>query len=115
MADGSQIVRDEEVRMILVALELLEQVHDLGLNGNIERRDWFVRDDEIGIYGERARDADPLALATREFVRVSFDEAFAQAHCLHQFLHPQLRFPSARQAKRLKRLADDLTDGHPRI
>ena len=52
-------------------LELLEQVDDLRLDRDVERRDRLVGDDEVGVERERARDADALALAARELVRVA--------------------------------------------
>ena len=48
-----------------------EQVDDLRLDRHVERRDRLVADDEPRLDRERARDADPLALAAGELVRIA--------------------------------------------
>ena len=48
-----------------------QQVEDLRLDGDVERGDRLVADDELRLEGERAGDADALALAAGEFVRVA--------------------------------------------
>ena len=71
MANDGQVVRDEEVGEVEVALQALEEVDDLGLDRDVERRDGLVADDEVGVERERAREPDALALAARELVRVA--------------------------------------------
>ena len=71
VADHRQVVGDEEVRQAESLLELLEQVHDLRLDAHVERRDRLVAHDELRVQRERAGDADALALAARELVRVA--------------------------------------------
>ncbi len=51
-------------------LQLFEQVQDLGLVGHVKCRDRFVGHDEPGLEDQGTGEADPLALATRELVRV---------------------------------------------
>src|SRR5437763_17186384 len=65
--DG-EVVGDEQIREIELLLQVLEQVQNLRLNRDIERRDWLVGDDETGAKRERARDSDSLPLTAREFV-----------------------------------------------
>ncbi len=52
-------------------LEVLQQVDDLRLHRNVERRHRLVADDEVGLHRERARDADALPLAAGKLVRVA--------------------------------------------
>jgi hypothetical protein len=52
-------------------LQVLQQVDDLRLDRDVERRDRLVADDELGLDGERAGDADALALAAGELVRAA--------------------------------------------
>ena len=52
-------------------LQLLEQVHDLRLDRDVERRDGLVADDEVRVERERPREPDALPLAARELVRVA--------------------------------------------
>ena len=60
--DG-QIVGDKEIRRTELVLKFLEQVQNLGLNGNIQSGDWLVADDQLGLQSERAGNTDTLTLA----------------------------------------------------
>src|SRR5580704_11193066 len=66
--DNGEVVADEQEREPKLALQILQQVHDLGLDGHVEGRDRFVAYDEVRIGGERTRDGDALALAAGELV-----------------------------------------------
>ena len=68
--DG-EVVRDEEIRQVELVLQLLEQVDDLRLNRDVERRHGLVRDDEVRIQSDRPREPDPLALTSRELVGIA--------------------------------------------
>ena len=52
-------------------LQVLQQVDHLRLDRDVERRHRLVADDQLGLDGERAGDADALALAAGELVRVA--------------------------------------------
>ena len=69
--DDRQVVADEQVGQLELALEVEQQVEDLALDRHVERRDRLVRDDEVRAQRERARDADALPLAAGELVRVA--------------------------------------------
>jgi hypothetical protein len=112
VSDRAQIVGDEKVCEVLFATQLLEQVHDLSLNRNVERRNRLICNNEIRIDCKRAGDADALSLTTGKFVRISFDKSLTKTNCLEQFLHALLCFPSSRQAKRFERLANNLANRH---
>lgn len=71
MLDHGEIVRDEEVSEAAFALDVLQEVDDLGLHGDIESADGFVADEKAGFDGEGARDADALTLAAAEFVGIA--------------------------------------------
>ena len=60
-----QIVRDEEVREVELALEPLEQVQDLRLDGDVQRGHRLVADDELRRQREGPGDADPLTPFSR--------------------------------------------------
>ena len=70
LADDAEVVGDEEERHAEARLEVPEQLQDLRLDGDVERRRRLVRDQEIGLVGERHRDHHPLPLAARELVRI---------------------------------------------
>ena len=43
--------------------QILEQVDDLGLDGDIEGGDRFIGDDDLRLYRQGPGDTDPLALS----------------------------------------------------
>ena len=69
--DDRQVVGDEDVGEAELVLQVLEQVDDLRLDRHVEGGDRLVADDELGLERERAGDADALALAAGELVRVA--------------------------------------------
>ena len=71
VTDEAEVVGDEQQRQAKAILQFEEQVDDLGLHGDVERRDRFVGDDHGGLDRERAGDTDALALAAGEGVRVA--------------------------------------------
>ena len=99
-----------------VALQVPKQVDDLGLHADIERRDGFVADQELGLNDECSGNADALALAAGKLVRVAVDVFGKQAHPLEQSLHPRRDF-ALRQVWFMghERFGDDLASRHPGI
>lgn len=63
IVDDIEVVRNEEHREILLAVDLLEKIENLGADGHIERGDRLVRDDQRGLDHQRSADAYALALA----------------------------------------------------
>ena len=55
----------------MLALEILHQIQDLGLNGNVQRRNGLVGDDQTGIKRQRTGETDALTLSSRELMRVA--------------------------------------------
>src|SRR6185369_16765596 len=101
-----------------LALLLGQQVHDLRLDRDIERRDWLVEDEAVGPEDERAGDRDPLALAAGELVR----EALARGRvepAIAQHLGHAVAQAAAFEAEPgtvdMQRLADDLAHPHARV
>ena len=74
MPHDRQIVRDEQVGQAEALAQILEQIDDLRLDRDVERRDRLVADDEFRLERQSARDPDALALAARHFVRVAIGE-----------------------------------------
>ena len=69
VAHDAEVVGDEEVRDLLLRLELDEQVEDRRLDGDVERRGRLVADDELRVAGERPRDREALLEPARELAR----------------------------------------------
>ncbi|MMZ67459.1 hypothetical protein D1872_300470 [compost metagenome] len=66
--DG-QVMRDEHIGQAELLLQVLHEVQYLGLYGYVQRRNRLVAYDELRIERQRARNANPLPLPAREFVR----------------------------------------------
>ena len=96
-------------------LQLLQQVHHLRLNGDIQGGDGLVADDEGGLEHERPRHADALALAAGELVRVAVGEGGVEAHRLQQRLDVRPQARARRRPVLAQRLADDAAHRHARI
>src|SRR4051794_17156555 len=113
--DDSKIMGDEEVREPELVLEVLEEVEDLGLDRDVERRDRLVTHDQLRVQGQCTGDADALPLPPGELVRVAIDEVGTEPDDVEQplgGLAPRLSCPELVDDQRL---GDDVADGHPRI
>src|SRR5881409_4318873 len=113
--DDAEVVRDEEQRESEPPLQVLQEIEDLGLDGDIQRRHGLVGDDETRPDGERAGDADPLALPAAELVRMAVARVGWQADELEQLL--DARAPLAARADPVdgEPLAHDAGDAYARI
>ena len=69
-------------------LQVLEQVHDAGLDRHVERGHRLVEHEQVGVERERPGDADALALTAGELVREPVDVLGVQPDERHQLLDP---------------------------
>ena len=113
--DHGQVVRDEQISEAELALQVDHQVEHLGLDRDVERGDRLVGDDQLGLQRERAGDADALALAARELVRIIAHLRPAQSDALEQRGHARGPVAAAGDAVHAQRLADDVARRHARI
>ena len=79
-----EVVADEEHRGAELAAEVLDQVDDAGLDGDVERGGRLVEDQQRRLRHQRHGDDDALLLAAGELVRVAAEDArgVGQAHRL---------------------------------
>ena len=61
-----------------------EQIDDLALDRNVERGNRLVADDELRLDRKRARDADALALAAGELMRIAIGHFGTQSDFIQQ-------------------------------
>jgi hypothetical protein len=80
VTDERQVVRDEQVCEPQVTLEFLEEVHDLGLDRDVEGGRRFVEDKEPRFDGESPRDRDALALSPAQLVRILLHDFRVETH-----------------------------------
>jgi hypothetical protein len=69
----AQVVGDEEQRHAVFGLQALEQLQDLRLDGDVERRGRLVGDQQVRLVGQRHGDHHPLALAARQLMRIGVE------------------------------------------
>ena len=115
VAHHAQVVRDEQVGQPELLLQLREQVDDLGLDRDIQRRDRLVGRDELRLDGQGPRDAGALPLAAAELVRVAPHRILRQADHLDQLVHAPGALRALGQAVHAQGLGQHGADGHPRI
>jgi hypothetical protein len=69
--DHGQVVGHEDVGELELVLDVLEQVHHLRLDRDVQRRHRLVADDQLRAQGDGRGDPDALALPAGELVRVA--------------------------------------------
>src|SRR5882724_10528863 len=107
---------DEQKREPEFLLQVLQQIDDLGLDRDVERRDRLVADDQFRLDRERPRNPDALTLAAGKFVRVPRHVAGLQADGLEQVGDALLELTAGLcQPVNDQRFADDVADAHARV
>ena len=71
MFDDPKIMRDKEIGESELIPQIHQEIEDLGLNGNIQGRDRFIRYNQFRMEGDGPGNADPLALSAAELVRIT--------------------------------------------
>lgn len=82
-----KVVRDEEIRESKLILQILHQIEDLRLNGDVKRGDRLVANNEVRIHCQCTRNTNALPTATVQLMRVRVEQARRKADRLHQFQH----------------------------
>ena len=114
MFNDRQVVRNEHIRKTEVRLQILQQVDDLCLNGNVQCADRFVTDDETGFKRQSTSNTYTLTLTAAELMGITFKVMRLQTALFHDveniililFLRNDIVYSDC--------FADDFTDGHTR-
>ena len=94
---------------------VLEQVDDLRLDRHVERGHRLVGHQQLRLQGQRAGDADALALAAGELVRVAVVVLGVEPDDLQQLLDPRQDLVLRHHLVDRQRRADDRADRVPRV
>ncbi len=113
--DHGEVVGDEQVGELELVLQLHQQVDDLRLDRDVERRHRLIADDQLGIERQRAGDADPLALAAGEFVRIGVHRLGPEAGAFEQRGDALAALGRRADVVHDQRLAHDLARRHARV
>ena len=111
----AHIMRLKQIGQTQVMLEILQQIQDLRLDRNVQGRDRFIAHQEPGAWRQRARQANPLALATAEGMRIAAHILRPQPNQLQDFRHPVFQFFALRQIHGAQWGANNLEQSHPRV
>src|SRR5712691_11769394 len=115
VAHEGQVVRDEEVREPEVALEILEEVHDLRLHRDVKGGCRLVEDEEARLDREGAGDRDALALPPAQLVRIPLCDFRMETNAGEEFVDVRLRLHLRHLEMDPQRLRDGGAGPHPRI
>ena len=104
-------MRDQDQRRPCTLREVLEQIKDLRLNGDVKRRGRLVGNDQLRLAGERHRDHRTLTHPARELVRIGADP---RSRIRHPHPAEQIaRHTKRRRPRRSAVLVDWLAHLHP--
>ena len=115
LGDDRQVVGDEDQRQPELGAQVLEQLEDLRLDHDVERRRRLVADDDRRVAGERHRDHRPLAHPARQLVRVAAAARLRDADQLEQLARPLPRRRLRHAQPLLDRLGDLVADALDRV
>jgi hypothetical protein len=79
MRHDAEVVAHQQVGQAALLAQIGQEVEDLRLDGDVERRGRLIQEENLRLEHQRAGDRDPLALTTRELVRIAKAERGRQA------------------------------------
>ena len=117
LAHDREVMGDQQHRHAETLLQLLEQLQDLRLDGDVERGGRLVGDQQVRLVGERHRDHHPLALAAGQLMGIGVQALLGllQAHQVQQLEGARARRCPAHAPMQHQGLADLPLDGVQRI
>ena len=117
LAHDAEVVGDEQHRHAHLALQLLQQLEDLRLDGDVERRRRLVGDQQVRLVGERHGDHHALALAARKLMREGAEALLrlADADLVQQLEHARAHGLLVHAPVHAQHLAHLLLDGVQRV
>ncbi len=117
LGDHPEIVRDEEDRHVALVPQPAQQVEDLRLDRDVERRRRLVGDQQSRPGSERHGDHHALLLAAGHLVRIAVEAPFrlGDADLGEELEHPQPGFAPAHLLVGADRLDDLLADLEDRV
>src|SRR6185295_3948963 len=87
MLHHGQVMSNEQIGEPELGLQILQDIQDLGLNGNIQRGNWLVTNNEFGAEGQRTGNPDSLSLTAGKFMRITAGMIAFQADFAERFKH----------------------------
>src|SRR4026208_2325203 len=91
-----KIMSNKEIRQVKLFLQFLKQVNHLGLDRNIQRRDWFITNNEGRLQCEGARYTNALTLPAGELMWITTRKRRIEVHNFKQMLNSILNLLALR-------------------
>ena len=113
MLDNTQIMGDKEVGQFMLFLQLLEQVDDLCLDGDIQSGDGLVADNKFRIQSKSTGDADALPLSAGKLMGIAVLVKGLQPALIHDPVNVIVEFLRRDQLVLPNRFPDDFSDREP--
>ena len=85
MPHHGHVMGNEHICEVPFFLQILQQIQNLGLDGNIQRRHRLITDNKSGIHCQGARNTHTLAAAAVQFVRIGPAHTAVNANQFHKF------------------------------
>src|SRR5262245_65600780 len=105
VADHADVMADDDVAELELVTEIEQQVENLRSKRNIERRGRLIGNDQLRLERDRPGDADALALAPAERMRVAPHGFGRKPDTFHEQRNPLLELASGGDAIVAQRLA----------
>jgi hypothetical protein len=105
----------EQIGQPVISLQILQQVENLRLDRNVERRNRLVAYDEVGLHRQRTGNTDSLALAARELVGIATSMLLSKSDLLEQVGDAYSGRRPLGQPMDTESLPDDCTDRQPGV
>ena len=117
ISHNAEVMSDEQYTRAVRGLHFLDQPQNLRLRCHVQRRGWFVRNQDFRIERQRHCDHRALPLSTREFVRIGFDRLLRvrQLHVAQQFQRPTPPLFARHLVVKAEDLVDLGPDRHDRV
>ena len=115
VTDCRQVMGYHNISQLELLLQIFQQVHDLGANGNIQGGDRLIQNDNPRIEGQRSGYGDPLSLSSAELVGKQISAPIGQSNQTQQFTQAVSQLVPAELGPDRQRLGDNLINSHPRI
>ena len=78
--DHGKVMRNKKVCRPGLFLNILHQVDYLCLNGNVQCRNTFIRNDQVRVHDQRTGNADTLTLSAGKLIRITVIMLFCQTN-----------------------------------
>ena len=106
---------DEEDGQVVLGLQFLEQVQNLGLNGHIQSGNRLVADNQLRLQRKCTGNADTLTLTAGELMRIAVNVLGVQSDNVEKLADALNALLLGAHAVNGHGLGDDLADGHAGI